>query len=93
MLIFSALSEACTINKDNKSSTIEVIFAIAALVKQVVFLGIVFYLTNYKKFQIDDPHYYVIVEKLSNSRWYARNNFIASLIVRSFCIVIFVTLF
>lgn len=67
--------------------------AILALVKQGTVLILVFYITNRSNIQIDDHNYYILFEKLSTCRWYARNNFFLSLLTRALTIVFFITLF
>lgn len=51
------------------------------------------FVTNFRDFQIDDQKYYILIEKLTTRRWYARNNFMFSLIIRFLIIIIFVTIF
>jgi hypothetical protein len=93
MITFAALSEACTINQEENSAIIEIIISILALIKQGAFLVIVFYITNCKNFQIDDQNFYILVERLSTCRWYARNNFLLSLLVRALCSLFFIVFF
>lgn len=50
-----------------------------ALLKGVaIYVGTLF-LCNFKKFKVDDPEYYVITEKLTNSGFYAKNNLFINL--------------
>ena len=94
MITFTALAEACTISSETSSADIAgIIVAILALVKQCALMIIIFYITNWSNIQIDDHNYYIIIEKLSTTRWYARNNFFFSLFIRGLTLLFFVTLF
>jgi len=53
-------------------------------------LGIV---CNWKQFQVDDPHYYVLVEQLTSKKWHSKNCLLFSLINRGIIIISFIALF
>ena len=69
------------------------IFAIVVLIKQGIFLAVFAWIINGSQFEIDDPKYYVLVEKLTSKRWYSRNHSLFSLGVRALIIVIFIALY
>jgi maltodextrin utilization protein YvdJ len=56
----------------------------------VIFLLVV---SNYKKFQVDDPNYYVLVEEMINKRWYAKNNILINLFNRLIILAVFIVFF
>jgi hypothetical protein len=92
--VFTGLAEACSINSNTDSTDIAgIIVGILALIKQGAVLGMIFYVTNWSNFQIDDHNYYILIEKQSTCRWYARNNFFLSLFMRTLTLIFFVTLF
>ena len=70
-----------------------IIVGILALVKQCALLVMIFYITNWSNFQIDDHNYYILIEKQSTCRWYARNNFFMSLLMRGLTLVFYVAFF
>ena len=47
------------------------------------------FLCNIKKFKVDDPEYYVITEKLTNSGWFSKNNLFISMINKTILIFTF----
>lgn len=67
--------------------------AILALIKVVVILVGLAVTSNWKRFQVDDPHYYVLVEQMTTKKWYAKNNILISLLNRAIIIIAFITLF
>ena len=70
-------------------------FSIAILALIVIFIilisvGVV---SNWKRFQVDDPHYYVLLEQMTSKKWYAKNNILISLVFRTLMIGIYVGMF
>lgn len=64
--------------------------AAVALTMVLVFLVGVGVISNWKKFQVEDPHYYVLLEQLTSQRWYAKNNVLISLLTRAAMICTYV---
>ena len=64
--------------------------AVVALIKETLFVIIVGFVTNFRDFQIDDKKYYILVERLSTRRWYARNGMLFGLCLRLIIILVFV---
>lgn len=93
MLLFSSLLQVTTVSTDTKFKAFAFVLAILALVKIVVVMIGLLVTSNWKSFQVDDPHYYVLLEQMTTKRWYAKNNVIISLIARGIIIIAFVTLF
>ena len=56
----------------------------------LIFVGVV---SNWKKFQVDDPHYYVLVEEMTTKKWYAKNNTLINLLTRTCILCLYVGLF
>jgi hypothetical protein len=48
------------------------------------------YVTNFRNFPIDDQKYYILIEKLSSKKWYAKNTYLLSLLIRLIIMVTFV---
>lgn len=67
--------------------------AILALIKVIVVLIGLAVSSNWKRFQVDDPHYYVLLEQMTSKKWYAKNNVLISLITRGVIILAFVMQF
>jgi len=93
MLFFTSLVQVSTINISsgyNIFSFALSIFAIICIVAILIGLAVV---SNWKRFQVDDPHYYVLLEQMTSKKWYAKNNIFFSLLTRGLIILIFVLLF
>lgn len=91
--LFSTLSDVCTLNSSRRLDMFSFVFAIIVLIKQVIILAVFGWIINGSQFEIDDPKYYVLVEKLTSKRWYSRNYSLFALIVRALIIIIFITLY
>jgi hypothetical protein len=90
MLLYSSLVQVTTIQTEPHFKTFAFTLAILALFKiLVVTIGLAI-TSNWKRFEVDDPHYYVLVEQMTSKRWYAKNNVLFSLINRSVIIISFV---
>ena len=87
MIMFSSLAEISTLN-DN-FTLFSLVLAILALLKGVVIFAGSLFLCNIKKFKVDDPEYYVITEKLTNSNWFSKNNLFVSMINKTIIIFTF----
>ena len=66
------------------------VLGLVCLVAMMIFLLVV---SNYKRFQVDDPHYYVLVEQMVNKKWYVKNNLLFNLLNRLIIIISFVVSF
>jgi hypothetical protein len=93
MLFFSSLIQITTVSTEQKIKVFAFVLAILALIKLVVVVIGLLVTSNWKRFQVDDPHYYVLLEQMTSKRWYAKNNIIISLFARGIIIIAFVTLF
>lgn len=61
MLLYSSLMQVATISTEPKLKVFAYVLAILALVKLVVVLVGLLVSSNWKRFQVDDPHYYVLL--------------------------------
>lgn len=93
ILLFSSMLQVTTVSTEPTFKTFAFVLAILALVKLVIVLIGLLVTSNWKRFEVDDPHYYVLVEQMTTKRWYAKNNVIISLLARGIIIITFVTLF
>ena len=61
MTVFCALSQACTLNSEKSINIVGLVISIIALIKQFHVLVIIFYISNFTNFQIDDQHYNILI--------------------------------
>jgi hypothetical protein len=92
VLFFTSLVQVTTINTSsyNYFSFALAIFGLVGTVAILIGLAIV---SNWKRFQVDDPHYYVLLEQITSKKWYAKNNVLLSLLTRGLIIIVFVMMF
>lgn len=69
------------------------ILAILALIKITVVLIGLAVTCNWRRFEVSDPHYYVLIEQITTKKWYAKNNVLFSLMARGIIIISFILLF
>jgi hypothetical protein len=93
ILLFSSLMQLTTISTEPSLKVFGLVLAILALVKLVFVLVGLLVASNWKRFQVDDPHYYVLLEQMTSKKWYAKNSIIISLFIRGMIIIAFITLF
>lgn len=92
ILLFTSLAQISTIGiaPINILGLILAICGMIFAISILVFIGVI---SNYHKFQVDDPHYYILVEQMVTKRWYCKNNLFINLLMRTGIIVSFVFLF
>lgn len=61
MLLYSSLIQVTTTSTEPKLKIFAYILAILAIIKLVVVLIGLLVSSNWKRFQVDDPHYYVLL--------------------------------
>lgn len=93
ILLFSSLIQVSTISTEPSLKVFALVLAILAIIKIVVVLIGLAVTSNWKRFQVDDPHYYVLLEQMTSKKWYAKNNVLISLIARGVIIIAFVLQF
>lgn len=52
--------------------------------------GFVFFICNFKRYKLDDPHYYVILEEMVSTRWWIKNKIVLEMTLSSIIILCFV---
>lgn len=93
VLLFSSLVQIATINTEPALKVFALVLAILAIIKIVVVLIGLAVTSNWKRFQVDDPHYYVLLEQMTSKKWYAKNSVLISLLTRGVIILAFVLQF
>ena len=93
MLFLSSLAQVVSVSDDVDFSAFSFALAVLALVVASLIIVILTVVSNWKKFQTDDPHYYVFLEQMTSKKWYAKNNIVFSLVTRLLLISIYVGLF
>ena len=93
VLLFSSLVQIATINTEPTLKVFALVLAILAIIKIVVVLIGLAVTSNWKRFQVDDPHYYVLLEQMTSKKWYAKNSVLISLLTRGVIILAFVLQF
>ena len=93
VLLFSSLVQIATINTEPALKVFALVLAILAIIKIVVVLIGLAVTSNWKRFQVDDPHYYVLLEQMTTKKWYAKNSVLISLLTRGVIILAFVLQF
>lgn len=93
ILLFSSLIQITTINTEPSLKVFALVLAILAIIKIVVVLIGLAVTSNWKRFHVDDPHYYVLLEQMTSKKWYAKNNVLISLVARGVIIIAFVLQF
>jgi hypothetical protein len=61
MLLFASLVQITTISTESSLKIFALVLAILALIKLVLVLVGLIVASNWKRFQVDDPHYYVLL--------------------------------
>lgn len=92
-LLLSSLIQLTTVNETVPFSIFP--FAMAAVAITTLFVGVVWVgvVSNWKKFQVDDPHYYVLLEQMTSKKWYAKNNVLFCLLTRAAMICTYIGYF
>ena len=93
VLLLSSLSQITGTNEIISFQPLSFSIAILALVVTLVLLISIVVVSNWKRFQVDDPHYYVLLEQMTSKKWYAKNNIAISLTFRTLMIGIYVGMF
>jgi hypothetical protein len=93
VLFLSSLAQVTSINDIVNFQPFSFSMAILAIVVVFLMLVGVGVISNWKKFQVDDSHYYVLVEQMTSKKWYAKNNILISLMTRTFIISIYIALY
>ena len=93
VLLFSSLVQIATINTEPALKVFALVLAILAIIKIVVVLIGLAVTSNWKRFQVDDLHYYVLLEEMTSKKWYAKNSVLISLLTRGVIILAFVLQF
>lgn len=89
-LLLCSLIQLATANDIVSFSIFPFALAAVALTTLFVFLVWVGVISNWKKFQVDDPHYYVLLEQMTSKRWYAKNSVLICLLTRAAMICTYV---
>jgi hypothetical protein len=92
ILLFASLAQLSTssIASIKPIPFVVALIGVGASLASLIFVGVI---SNFKRFQVDDPHYYVLVEQMVTKRWWAKNNTLISLLTRAAIIIAFVMLF
>lgn len=92
-LLLSSLLQISNINEVMTLQVAPFVLAVLAIGMCVVELVVLAVISNWKKFQIDDPNYYVLVEQMTSKKWYSKNNVFFSLLTRTIIICVYVGLY
>ena len=93
VLLLSSLAQVSSVNDVIDFQPFSFSIAILALVVVFFMLVGVGVISNWKKFQVDDPHYYVLLQEMTSKKWYAKNNVLISLLTRTLIICIYVGMY
>lgn len=93
ILLFSSLIQVSTTSTEPTLKIFALVLAILALIKLTFVVVGLLVASNWKRFQVDDPHYYVLLEQMISKKWYAKNSIAISLLTRAIIIIAFVILF
>jgi hypothetical protein len=92
-LLLSSLIQLTNINDVMTIQIAPFVLSVLAISVVVVMLIAVAVISNWKKFQVDDPNYYVLLEQMTSKKWYAKNNILLSLLTRTIIICVYVGLY
>jgi hypothetical protein len=93
ILVFSSVAQISTVNTESSFKLFAFVLAILALMKALTVLVGLAVTCNWQRFQVDDPHYYVLLEEMTSKKWYAKNNVLFSLIARGSILTVFAIMF
>lgn len=93
MLFYSCMVQITTTQTNKSFDVFSFVLAIVAIIVIIFILIGIGVTSNWKRFQVEDPHYYVLLQEMTSKKWYAKNNILFSLILRGVIIVAFTTLF
>lgn len=93
ILLYSSIAQLATNNSETTQKVFPLVMAAIGLTSVVGILIGLAVVSNWSKFQVDDPHYYPLVEQMISKKWYAKNSIIFSLLTRAAIICIFVGFF
>jgi hypothetical protein len=89
MLVYCSLMQLTS----NSFSVLSFVLAVLGLTLALLSLFGIAVASNWKRFDVEDPHYYVLLEEITSKRWYAKNNILFALVVRGVMLVGFASLF
>lgn len=93
ILVFSSVAQISTANTEPTFKLFAFVLAILALMKALMVLVGLAVTSNWQRFQVDDPHYYVLLEEMTSKKWYAKNNVLFSLVARGSILTVFASMF
>ncbi len=89
MLLYCSLMQVTS----HTFSVLSFVLGVLALIVVVLALMGIAVACNWKRFDVEDPHYYVLLEEMTSKRWYAKNNILFALLLRGVVLVGFAGLF